>query len=163
VVKEPITDYEKKIVRFVETDGCFVVSVLDPEEGQPPFSYSVGFTRSLGQPEVILYGLARETAHPLITDLFRMCQDGLTLADWAVIDDLFVGYHCIARSVDESWIIQSLFASALWYHRTQMDSGLSDVVQIVWPDADGIFPWQEGCADWVVADQPALYEPRLAA
>jgi hypothetical protein len=163
VVREPLTEYEERIVRSVEMDGCFVVSVFDPDDEAVPFSYSIGFTKSLGQPEVVLFGLAAKTAHPLINDLFRLCQNGLVLADWVMIDNLFVGYHCIARSVDESWIIQRQFASALWYHRTKMNSALEDVVQIVWPDADGIFPWQEGCADWVIADQPPLYEPRLAA
>jgi len=162
-VRQPLTEYEEKIVRFVETDGCFVVSVFDPDEEGVPFSYSIGFTKSLGQPEVVLFGLPGTTAHPLINDLFRLCKDGLELADWAIIDDLVANYRCIARAVDESWIIQSQFASALWYHRTQMDAALEEVVQIVWPDADGIFPWQEGCADWVIADQPALYEQRLAA
>jgi hypothetical protein len=163
VVREPQTEYEEKIVRFVETHGCFIVSVFDPDDDVVPFSYSIGFTKSLGQPEVVLFGLPGKTAHPLINDLFRLCQDGLKLVDWAIIDGLVVDYRCIARSVDESWIIQSQFASALWYHRTQMNSALEDVVQIVWPDADGIFPWQEGCADWVIADQLALYEPRLVA
>ena len=162
-MKEPLTEYEREIVKFVETDGCFVVSVFDPDGEEPPFSYSVGFTKSLRQPEVILYGLPSKTAHILINDLYALCVSGLRLADWAVLDHLVKDYRCIARSVDESWITQRMFASALWYHRSQMDRGLQDIVQIVWPDAAGVFPWEEGCADWVIADQPSLYEPRLAA
>jgi len=159
----PRTKYEEDVVRFVESDGCFVVSVFDEEGNNPPFSYSVGFTKSLGQPEVILYGLERESAHPLINDTYALCKNGLRLGDWTEVDDLFRDYRCIARAVDESWIIQSKFASALWYHQTQMGTGLQDVVQLVWPDADGLFPWENGCAEWVKRDQIALYEPRQGA
>jgi hypothetical protein len=138
---------------------------VDPDEGsnEPPLSYSVGFTKSLGQPEVIFLGLPGETAHALINDLFAMCRDGLHLADGVQIDDLVANFPVIARGVDESWITQSHFASALWYHRTQMDGALQHVMQIVWPDPDNRFPWDDGCADWVRADQAALYEPRIAA
>jgi hypothetical protein len=159
----PRTEYEADIVRFIESDGCFVVSVFDEEESSSPFSYSIGFTKTLSQPEVVLYGLDRGNAHPLVNDAYSLCKNGLRLGDWVVIDDLFRDYRCIARAVDESWIIQSQFASALWYHQTQMGSGLQDVVQLVWPDADGAFPWEDGCADWVKQSQVALYEPRLAA
>ena len=158
-----MTEYETKVVEFVETHGCFVVSVFDPDEDEPPFSYSVGFTKSLGEPEVVFCGLHGSSAHPLINDLFGLCQAGLHLADWTVIENLLKDYRCIARTVDESWIIQSTFASALWYHRTQMGSTLKDVVQIVWPDEYGHFPWEASCVDWLRSDQPALYEPRLAA
>ena len=161
---EPRTDYERQIVDCVEHAGCFVVSVF-PNEGSDdlPFSYSVGFTKSLGQPEVILLGLPSDTGHALVNDLFVMCRNGQRLTDGAQIDDLVPNFPVVARAVDESWIVQSYFASALWYHRTQMGGALQDAVQIVWPDADCNFPWDDGCADWVRADQPALYEPRIAA
>jgi hypothetical protein len=157
----PRTDYERQIVDCVEKYGNFVLSVFGAEDGSsPPFSYSIGFAKTLGAPEVIVQGLPSGTAHPVINDLFSMCTDGLQLSDGLRIDGLLANYPCVARGVDESWITQSYFASALWYHRTQMNSALTDVVQLVWPDADGRFPWEEGCADWVRSDQPVMYEPR---
>jgi hypothetical protein len=158
----PLTDYEERILSCVERYGCFVVSVFAGEDDAwtPPLSYSVGFTKSLGQPEVINLGLPRETGHEVINALYAQCADGLEIFDGQRIDSLFAGYPCIMRPVDESWLIQSYFASALWFHRTQMGSGLKNVFQMVWPDADGRFPWEEDCADWVKVEQPAMYEPR---
>jgi hypothetical protein len=160
---EPRTDYERQIVECVEQFGCFAVSVSPLEASNGPhFTYSIGFTKSLSQPEVIFFGLPADTAHALINDLFGMCQDGLKLDDGVRVDNLVANYPIIARTVDESWIIQSYFASALWYHRTQMDASFEQALQMVWPDAESVFPWQPGCADWVRADQPALYRPRIA-
>jgi hypothetical protein len=160
---EPRTDYEKQIIHWVEEAGCFVVSVLpDEHTADLPFSYSVGFTKSLGQPEVILMGLPGETSHSLINSLFERCSDGFGLTDGTRIEEI-ASFPLVAKEVDESWIIQSFFASALWYHRTQMDSPLVRAMQIVWPDAGGNYPWEADCAEWVRADQPAMYEPRIAA
>jgi Domain of unknown function (DUF4262) len=158
------TDYERDIVRFVESHGCFVVNVVPDENGdQVPFSYSIGFTKSLAQPEVVLVGLAPDSAHPLINDLYELCRRGLKLSDGVRIDELVRDRPCFARSVDDSWLIQSYFASALWFHRTQMGSSLRSVVQVVWPDPDGFFPWEKECADWARSDQLAMHLPRLAA
>jgi hypothetical protein len=163
-MSEPRTDYERQIVDYIDRVGCFAVSVL-PVEGdpEPSFTYSVGFTKSLGEPEVIFFGLPAEAGHALVNDLFAMCKEGLRLTNGARIDGLVANFPVIARTVDESWIIQSYFASALWFHRTQMEGALTRVMQIVWPDPEKHFPWDAECADWVRSDQPALYEPRLAA
>jgi hypothetical protein len=159
---EPRTDYEREIVDWIDKVGCFVVSVLPDSTSERAFSYSVGFTKSLGQPEVIFMGLPQETSHSLINSLFEKCSDGLDLADGACIEEI-ASLPLVAKEVDESWIIQSFFASALWYHRTQMETALVRVMQIVWPDADGNYPWEADCAEWVRADQPAMYETRIAA
>mgnify|MGYP000884397887 CR=1 FL=1 len=159
---KPRDDYERQIIDCVDKHGCFVASILGDEEVDlPPFTYSVGFTRSLGQPEAIICGLPIETGPVLINDLFALCRDGLDLDDGTPIDNLVSGFSCVARTVDESWLIQSWFASALWYHRNIDGKSLRHAVQIVWPDPQHLFPWDEGCAEWVRRDQPALYEPRL--
>ena len=161
----PRTEFERRICDCVESHGCFVMTV-GPEDGGeagPRWSYSIGFTQTFRLPEVVLYGLPGDLGFQLVNDLAAMCRDGLRLADHVAVDNLVQGFRCIARSVDESWLIQSCFASALWFHRTQMQSALTDVVQIVWPDPEGLYPWEPGCADWVRADQPELYKPRLAA
>ena len=161
-----VTPYERDIIKFVKSHGCFIVSVV-PDEGEVhsiPWSYSIGFTKTLGRPEVVLCGLPRDTAHETINLLFAMCRNGLTLEDGQIIDGLFGnGFAVVSRIVDESWLIQSQFASALWFHRTQMDQPLQNVVQLIWPDAEGLFPWDDDCAEWVRNDQPEMYKPRIAA
>jgi len=155
------TPFEREIIANVEAHGCHINWIFSEDEDVPAFAYSIGFTRTAGVPEVILFGLPQDTCYPVINNLLAQCVAGQTLDDWVRIDSLFNGYDCVVRSVDEGWLIQSYFASALWYFRTQMDSSLRRVAMLVWPDADHRFPWEEGCADWVRHDQPALYQPRL--
>jgi hypothetical protein len=159
--KKPIDAFEKAIIHNVDRHGCHINWIFDEDKSDPPFAYSIGFTKTLGLPEVVLYGLPRETAGPAINALLAMCAAGQPLDDGARLERFFGEYDCIVRRVDESWLIQSHFASALWYHKTQMGSVFESAVMLVWPDADHKFPWEEGCAEWVRNDQPALYEPRI--
>ncbi|MBX9886291.1 MAG: DUF4262 domain-containing protein [Novosphingobium sp.] len=161
--KGGVTDYEREIIANVEKHGCHVNWVFDEQDGDPAFAYSIGFTKTVGGPEVILFGLPQETCGQAINYLLVLRAGGLALVEGARISGIFGDYDCIVRMVHESWLIQSYFASALWYHRTQMEQPLTEVAMLVWPDADHVFPWEEGCADWVRADQPELYLPRLAA
>jgi hypothetical protein len=155
------SDFERKIINNVDRHGCHVNWIFDAEGPEPAFAYSIGFTKTLGVPEVVIFGLPQETCGPAINALLAMCAGGLVLTEGARIPKFFGEYDCVVRMVDESWLIQSYFASALWYHRTQSGQALRHVAMIVWPDANHKFPWEDGCADWVRADQPALYEPRI--
>ncbi|MBU6269166.1 MAG: DUF4262 domain-containing protein [Sphingomonadales bacterium] len=161
--KGGVTPFEKQIVENVDRHGCHINWVFDEDKTDPAFAYSIGFTKTLNFPEVVIFGLPQETCGPAINALLAMCAAGQSLKDGERLKSFFGEYDCIVRTVDESWLIQSYFASALWYHRTQMGRALRDVVMLVWPDADHKFPWEDGCAEWVCADQPALYEPRIAA
>ena len=157
------TPYERDIIKNVEKHGCHINWVFDEKDSNPAFAYSIGFTKTVGGPEVILFGLPQETCAQTINHMLVLRAGGLVLEEGARVSGIFGEYDCIVRMVDESWLIQSYFASALWYHRTQMGQPLAEVAMLVWPDADHVFPWEDGCADWVRADQPELYHPRLAA
>jgi hypothetical protein len=158
-----VTAYEKNIAKNVDKHGCHINWIFDPESKDPAFAYSVRFTKTLGVPEIILFRLPQETCASAINHLLVLCAGGVAFHEGALISGLFGEYDCAARMVHESWLIQSYFASALWYHRTQTGQPLSNLAMLVWPDSDHDFPWDDGWADWVRANQPELYNPRLAA
>lgn len=156
-----MNDFEQKIVQNVDRHGCHINWIFDPDEPAPSFAYSIGFTKTLGVPEVILFGLPQDTCGPAINALLKMCAAGMPLAEGEFIPEFFGAYDCAIRLVHESWLTEEYFASALWYHRTQMGQPLRHVAMIVWPDKSHRFPWDDGCADWVRVDQPALYNPKV--
>jgi len=160
---------ERKIVDNVHKHGCHIWGVFDPDGADPTFAYSVGFTRTMERvnrpniPEVIAFGLPNDVYGPAINDLLAMCAAGFQLAEGERITQFFGDYDCVVRMVHESWIEETYFNSAMWYHRTQMGREFQSAAMLVWPDDRHVFPWEEGCADWVCAAQPPLYLPRLNA
>ncbi|WP_305098226.1 DUF4262 domain-containing protein [Croceibacterium aestuarii] len=154
-----LTEIEQTIVDMVDKHGCFIMSVFDPEGVAPDFSYSIGYARTVQQPDVIVFSLPKSLRASMINEIWRqMSEDGLELSDGAEISDLLEGHICVAREVTDPAAIAEHFGSAIWYYRHIGMPAVSRAFQIVWPGAhQGLLPWEEGCASEVIEDQPALY------
>jgi hypothetical protein len=157
--QRPLTEFEERILRNVQDHGCMVLTVFDPAGEQPDFSYSIGFPETAGQPEVIVFSLPKSMRANMINEIWRQCtSEGLTLSDGKRISGLLDGFECIARRITSPDAIREHFGSAIWYHRRQRQTELIEAYQIVWPGAhQGLFPWESGCIQTVIDDQPALY------
>lgn len=155
-----LTDFEKSVIDVVQKHGCMVLSVFDPDQIEPDFSYSIGFPETVGQAEVIVFSLPKSLRASMINEILRqMVEESLVLKDGAKIGNLLEGYDCVARRIVDPRVLREHFGSAIWYHRHQRNAELAEAYQIVWPGArQGKFPWEDGCAQDVIDDQPALYE-----
>jgi Domain of unknown function (DUF4262) len=153
---------EQKVIDDIAQFGCHVMFVFDDEGDRPDFAYSIGFPVTVGQPEVIIHGLKRELMHSMLNALCKQCAEGLVLEEGTRIEGLVEGFDCIAKKVTDPEAIKEHFGWAIWYHRSQHNRVLDDVIQVVWPGAqDGLFPWDAGCSEIVIAQQPALYSMSL--
>jgi hypothetical protein len=140
---------EHKLVADVETFGWHVINVLEDDAG-PPFSYSVGLHPTLGHPEVIIVGLPRDAAHPIINSVGEAARAGRRYEAGGVYDDFLEGYDCTFRAVPR---------------RQYPNYGLGDLV-LRWrgipavaarlPRRHGRWPWQPGVAGGFRARQPVL-------
>ena len=166
--KGGLTSYERSIVDNVDKHGCFITAVFDPD-GDPlsSFAYSIGFAKTAEKagvkplPEVILFGLPNNVYAPAINELLQIGIGGFPMVDGAKVEKFLGEFDCVFRAVHESWLTEEYLNSAMWYHRTQMNRKLEDVMMVVWPDASHRFPWDNGCDEWVRSAQPALYQPRI--
>lgn len=157
-----LSDYETKIYVNMEEYGCHVTSVFDPNGDEPAFSYSAGFPVSVGQPDVIVFGLDTKLMHSMVNSLYRQCTSGLVMSDGTMVDDLIDGFGCILRAVDPSRITRDFFNSAMWLHEREFGTSMSAAYQIFWPSADkGIFPWESEASEFLKHCQPAFYETQV--
>ena len=98
--------------------------------------------------------------HSMLWELFRQLKAGKPIADGTRWSGLIEGFDCISRVVDPTNIKRDYLNSAMWFWEHSKGAGLVPVYQIIWPGAgDGLFPWEEGCADLVREYQPPLYLP----
>ncbi|QJU57833.1 DUF4262 domain-containing protein [Sphingomonas sp. AP4-R1] len=151
-------EYERQIVTNVREHGCHIMYVFDPDADSPAFAYSTGFLESVGQPEVIVFGLPSEMMQFMINETLRQCRNGLELVDNAEIEGLLEGHRCVVCAIPPENITREYFNSAMWFQRFVAREDLTEACQIVWPGAaDGLFPWEEGCSDAVRASQVCLF------
>src|SRR3954469_19204156 len=67
-----------RIQESIDAHGWHVAIVPEDDEG-PGFAYSIGLYRTLGHPEVIIFGLAVDHLHRAVNDVgaeVRRCRGG---------------------------------------------------------------------------------------
>ncbi|MDC7694430.1 DUF4262 domain-containing protein [Asticcacaulis sp. DXS10W] len=161
---ERVTDYERKILRNVNEHGWFCVSVFDPEDESATFSYSVGFTETLGCPEFIIFGLNSGLMHSMLWEVFRQIRGGKMPADNEKWSNVLTGYECVSRTVHPTNIIRDYLNSAMWFWGDPNERGPLPAFQLVWPGVETrLFPWDKGCSEIVRKAQPPLYLPNSGA
>jgi len=152
-----------QVIGYVREHGHVAMQIEDPDGYEPDFTYSIGFPVSVDHPEVIVFGLPTELREHMIHALYAMMsQEGLKLADGMRVGGLLGGFDCVAREVIDPDAIAEHFCTAIGYHESQHGKTIDRAFQIVWPSAEnGLFPWDDGCAEGVIDNQPALYPTSL--
>lgn len=131
-----------KITEHIQKFGwhCLHVSPTDADGDVLRFSYSIGFTESYGQPEILIFGLAREKTHPLLSECATLLSAGATFVTDSPDDRVLANdYKVVFRPVPASAFGEYL-GTATRYYGTRRFSAL--VMYL--PDRAGLFPWQEG-------------------
>jgi hypothetical protein len=153
-----LTDYERQILANVEDYGWHCVGVSDPEGIEPPFAYSVGFTKTLSAPEFIVFGLGQRLMHQMLSRIFEQIEGGRLVGDGSIWDGLIENYPCVARAVHATNIKIDYLNSAMWFWRQSGKEGTLPAYQVIWPGvADRLFPWNAGCHEDTRKAQPPLY------
>jgi Domain of unknown function (DUF4262) len=159
-----LNESERHYLESIEKFGFQSVHVFGDQD-EPGFTYSVGFTSTLGASEFIIFGLNRDTMHSMLWDIFEQIKAGKKIVDGARWSDLIDNYDCVSRTVHHTNIQTEYLNSAIWYWESQLDNdSLLPVMQIVWPGSpgfgEGLFPWEDGCHDEIRRLQRPLYLPR---
>ena len=112
-------------------------------------TYSIGFTESYGAPEILVFGLAREKAHALLSECALLLTSGQTLE--ANVDNAEVlsgGYKVTFRPVRPECYGAYLGTAMRYYRQTPF----SAMVMFL-PDREHRYPWQPGYS-YIPADEP---------
>jgi hypothetical protein len=141
---------EKKTVSDVEKYGFNVAQI--PGDGySPSFAYTIGLYKTYGYPELICFGLNLDLLHSVL-------WSGKELLDKQPIPDQSIGYPDFLGdydvrllTVDKAWY-KYYFGYGIWFNQSWKFPAL----QIVWPDKQALFPWEDGFNPAWKAGQPLL-------
>lgn len=135
-----VHDRMEDIVRDnVREHGCHVMTVAADDVG-PGFAYSIGLSKTYGQPELICFGLKSDLMHSMINELSARMGRGERVGDGKRVSELIEGYDCVLRTMDKR-----RYREYLGYARWFYNGDGFDVLQIVWPDKQANFPWEPNC------------------
>jgi hypothetical protein len=127
-----------KLLETLEQWGWFVTKV-GASDSEPAFAYSMGLHENFKHPEIIIFGLELGLMHRLINDAGKRIRQGHGYKEGQRYDDLLMGYQCEFRMVNPTRY-DGLLSYAIWYYK----GSTFPVLQLVWPDQAGLFPWEDG-------------------
>lgn len=152
---------DEKLIADVGTHGLHVVGVFDdrePGDNAPlDFSYSVGLYASYDQPEVLLMGLGFERSRTIINSVGEFVKSGESIECDRAYDDFLDGLNIFFRPINKENYREYL-GYALWFYQSLKQRPFP-AVQLVWPNREGLFPWDQGCSKEYQDMQVRLWEP----
>jgi hypothetical protein len=146
----PEDDRDRKLLADIARVGWAVLAIQQDGEG-PGYAFSVGLFHTLGHPEIVLMGLPPQTAMQLINSMGEAVRNGQRFEANRRYDQLAKGFPLAFVTVGTQHY-RPYLGYARWFYRG------SDfpVLQCVWPDKAGHFPWEPDFDGRFVEVQPLL-------
>ena len=141
-------DLDKIVISNINEFGWHCVNVIE-DDGHPPWSYTIGLYETWQHPELIVIGRSRATSHAMLKtfadDIELNCEPDLSDMN------LLIGMKCHYIEVNPRYY-SDYVGFALWYYRKRH----FPLLQIVWPDNDGMYPWDANLPSTFREWQPLL-------
>lgn len=139
-------EYWQSILDLVDEHGWAVTVVFGGEDDQggltPSFSYTVGLSAK-GLPDLLIFGLPEQSAHPILNAIVRKAFDGqIALRDGQVVREA-ANLPLKLRVIEPA---EKGLETALGARRFAAENGHeAQILQVLWPDLAGTFPDEPGC------------------
>ncbi|AXY75987.1 DUF4262 domain-containing protein [Paraflavitalea soli] len=135
---------KQAILDNIEKYGCHL-ALLEPDNYLPGFAYTIGLFKRFGHPEIICFGLKTEILGSLLNEACNRIMNGETLTTNKLYSGFLGGHQIQFLQVDKEHY-QNYVGYAGWFYDQTFDFPL---LQLVWPDKQGHFPWDKDFnADW---------------
>ena len=148
---------EEKCLSDVRDHGVHVLRVFG-DDTWPEFAYSVGLFHNFRHPEIIILGLPADRAHVLINLVRDEVRAGHRFKAGDSTDKLLVDYEVTFRAVPTPQLVAH-FGWAIWFY----EDGEFPALQLVYPDRDHRWPWQDGVSPSFRVKQPVLADVDVPA
>lgn len=142
---------DQRVAHDVATHGCHVISVFDPEEKLPTFSYSVGMRRSTGAPDAIVLGVRASLGHALVNEYKDRIRAGELFERGVPYEGFLDGFSIYVEPARRALFGEYTLGCDRFYNGEPYE-----VVQLVYPTTSGVWPWSKRASAWFVTNQPML-------
>ena len=145
-------EHEKKALDNIEKYGCHVMNVM--EEGDlTGFTYSIGINKKQNKPDVVVMGLKSELAHSMVNNYKDRLIKGEVFESGKSYSDFLGDFDvCFIKVAKKHF--KEHFGWGLWLHKGDD----FEVLQMVWPTTEGVWPWDNEKSEYYTWAQPILNE-----
>jgi hypothetical protein len=124
----------------IEEYGWEGVYVFDEKGGKQSFIYSIGFEETHGHPEIMIFGLKRETMHGILSDIEKDIREGVVFAlNTRIAGVLGSGFEVLFQEVKDEFYSDYL-GTAQGYYQKPFRAWV-----MFWPDKNNVLPMEKHC------------------
>lgn len=132
------------ILQNIEKYGCHL-ALVEPDSYLPGFAYTIGFYGKYNHPEIICFGLHNDLMTALLNHARDLIKQGTTFQPGKPYEGFLKDYTVQFIEVEKEFYADYV-GYAGWYYENSFDFPL---LQLVWPDKQNLFPWEEDFnPDW---------------
>lgn len=146
----PEDDSDRKLLADIAEYGWHII-IIEPDDDGPGFAFSIGLFHTFEHPEILLFGLGQESAMGIINGIGAGVQHGQRFETGKQSSDVVEGFPVDFVEVPPDCYKQYV-GYAVWFY----ESLRFPVLQCVWPDKAGIFPWEPKFNTNLLALQPVV-------
>lgn len=152
------TDFDQKFLKNIDEYDWHVMNVVPREgEGGDAWSYSTGLFYHYKHPEIVIFNEPTDLRLSMINAIGDRVKAGEKFEPGHLYADIIGNYYVQFRPMHPSHYWDWLNC-ACWFYDNDEDS--FPVLQCFYPDMKGKFPWEPGCEQWAIDQQPLHDEPR---
>jgi len=129
---------KKAITENIEKYGCHL-ALLSPTDYLPGFAYSIGLYQKFQHPELICFGLDQNVLGAVLNHARDLIQAGERLVPGVEYAGFLEGYGVQFTEVDPDYY-PNYVGYGCWYYGPSLNFPL---YQLVWPDKQHHFPWDD--------------------
>ncbi|MBA9004637.1 DUF4262 domain-containing protein [Thermomonospora cellulosilytica] len=151
--RDRLGTFELRTIVHVQQYGWSTV-LTGPRDGRPGWAFTIGLWHTHRSPELVVFGLDPYDMQTIVNNLGERAAQGATPAPGQERHDATERHPVALRPVDTRWY-ERLVPEAVRFYR----SSPLPFLQVVWPDAAGLYPWQPGADPALASAQPSLWTP----
>jgi hypothetical protein len=141
---------ERIVLHNVAEFGWHCVNIIE-DDGHPPWSFTIGIYETYDFPELIVIGRSRATAHHILDTIANALDKNDRLDLTTPHLSLLPGITCRFLEVHTRYY-QDYVGFARWFYRKRH----FPLYQIIWPNSDGLYPWDSSAPKSFKEWQPVL-------
>jgi hypothetical protein len=143
-------DAENRIIEDVNKYGWHV-ALFEADNYLPTFGYTIGLWKSFTHPEIITFALNVETIYTILNIAGNLIKNGNTIKPYNkyanYLNNLDVQFINVLDDNLKDW-----FGYGLWFNKNNKFPAL----QLIWPDKNNLFPWEDEFNTQYLLNQPLL-------
>lgn len=126
-------------IRLNIAEHGYFIALFHSDGYMPAMAYTIGLFETFQHPELIIFGLDLNEMGDILNGLVMDIKTGKQFVADQEVSEILEGYNVHIAKVDSSFYAHYL-GYAIWYYK---DLESFPVLQLIWPDNSGKWPWEK--------------------